>query len=158
MGPGLLCSECQKMMQPVNREYRLHHKKIWILYTFTRQIERILLKIIQFGDVEGAAAFLDEMPQERKRLRRFPIRLLDLDMESETFRSFVHHAALKDERQISEQAGKAVKYLAISIHPVSRQQVCEVLGDPYCRGLWILCEKEEHQSREWFSSCLEDEE
>lgn len=117
----------------------------------------MLLRINRFGDLQGAAAFLDTKTSQKKFLLHHPLQVLDMDMESDEFKAFFNGEMLKDARRMERQSGKAIRYLALSIHPVSAVDAACILCDPDCVGLWILCEKKEHICREWFLNCLESQ-
>lgn len=68
---------------------RIHNRPVWILYIRTQEIERILLKILRFGDLEAASGFLETRPDTLSLLKRYPAWMIDaFDRPGQIFQAF----------------------------------------------------------------------
>lgn len=174
-GPGLLCPECEKKLKPKDlvvwvsnemleaqkqfrpdqqgqyhdpyQEKKSKKKKIYVLYENNAETERLLRRILQYGDLDPARVFLENYPQHRKLLGKVPIKVVGMSFRSPAFQAFFFGIQLKSAFAIEQAKGSLVSYLALSLLPLNDQQIAWLLSDPYCIGLWMLV-----QDPEWIEN------
>lgn len=90
--------------------------------------------------------FLSNQPEERKRLKSWPIHVLGFSLQAEEVRSLFAGIRIRDAAELECRSRKAVPYLAVSLVSMTEEEMDEVLSDPLCRGLWILLQDPDHLS------------
>lgn len=126
-------------------------KKIYVLYENNSETERLLRRILQYGDLDPARIFLENYPQYRKLLAKVPIKAVGMSFRSPAFQAFFSGIRLKSAFAIEQAKGSLVSYLAASLLPLTDKQIAWLLSDPYCVGLWMLVQDpewiEKHQKK-----------
>ncbi len=133
------------------RESKSEKKKIYVLYENNSETERLLRRILQYGDLDPARIFLENYPKYRRLLSKVPIKVVGMSFRSPAFQAFFSGIRLKSAFAIEQAKGSLVSYLALSLMPLNDQQIAYLLSDPYCIGLWMLVQDpewiEKHQKK-----------
>lgn len=180
-GPELLCQECQKKLKliqltinyepskpagPSNSIYKQmgnkqitsrsgSSQKIFVLYENNQETERLLRRIVQYGDLEPARIFLDNFPNQKKILKRYPIKPVAMSYQAKQFQAFFSGIPLKNAFEIEHRTRQKVAYLAVSLACLTSEQIDYLFADPFCKGIWMLVQDPdwiaEHKTKPKFS-------
>lgn len=155
-GTHALCPSCRAILEqasPARNRVRIHNRPVWILYIRTQEIERILLKILRFGDLEAASGFLETRPDTLSLLKRYPAWMIDaFDRPGQIFQAFFGPGLSRIQKrrlqQFQNRSGNRSEnrrggYIVLSLTGMKRSALEECLKDPMCRGIWILAQSEE---------------
>lgn len=163
-GEKALCEECRAMLvqwkKPSvfarRKKGRLRFvKPVHIVFEHTQQAERMLGRVLRYGDLEAAKGFLDGQKDCLTLLRKYPAALADGQFEcpEEIFKAFFGAELLERQRRLSMRALKAgqrggsdFSYAAVSFFGLSQTKLNDFLHDPNCAGIWILMQKREEIS------------
>ena len=130
-------------------------KPVHIVFEHTQQAERMLGRVLRYGDLEAAKGFLDGQKGCLSLLRKYPAALADGQFEcpEEIFQAFFGDELLERQRRLVMRALKAgqrgrsdFSYAAVSFFGLSRTELNGFLRDPNCAAIWILMQKREEIS------------
>ncbi|MBF0579164.1 hypothetical protein IM774_05100 [Erysipelotrichaceae bacterium RD49] len=113
-------------------------RKIFVLYENNQETERLLRRIIQYGDLEPARIFLDPFPSQKKILKRYPIKPVAMSYQAQVFQAFFSGIPLKNAFEIEHRTKQKVEYLAVSLSCLTSEQIDYLFADPFCQGIWML--------------------
>lgn len=116
------------------------------------------MRLFRSGDLDAGRIFLAAASDQKKILRRYPVRFLGFSPAMPQVQAVFSAIRLKEAGRPGQKK-RGEGYLAVSLVPVSPAEMEAVLADPLCRGLWILLQKpenlpEEIEEKKSFPHCL----
>ena len=116
---------------------------MYCLFEQTDSLNRLLVRLFRFQDVSPAPLFLAYSPLSVHLFQVWPLRIIGFEESNPAIQALFQGQTVRFFKEVEEEIGQAISYLAFSPFPLNQNEMEEILSDPNCQGLCLLTQRKE---------------